>query len=79
MGNWFSSSDYIKVGPDGQVNNNILSQGSGARYNTEMLILTSIICAIKIFEFVMFLYKKHAQNIKGKHERKLKSGGQIEV
>lgn len=79
MGNWFSASEHKNIESDGQVNNNVILEGSGARYDMEMLILTSIICAIKIIEIVMFVYKKHAQIIKNKHERKLKDVGQLKI
>lgn len=79
MGNWFSANEHKDIESDGQVNNNVILEGSGARYDVEMLVLTSIICAIKIFEFGIFIYKKHARSIKEKHEQKLKSDGQIKV
>lgn len=79
MGNWFSASEEKQIESDGQVNNNVILEGPGARYDVEMLILTSIICAIKIFEFGMFVYKKHARGIKEKHEQKLKNSGQGKV
>lgn len=77
MGNWFSASEQKEIESDGQVNNNVILQGSGARYDMEMLILTSIICAIKIFEFGLFVYKWHARRIRNDHERKLKNDGRV--
>lgn len=73
MGNWFSSNEVKSLETDGQVNNNVILEGSGARFDAEMLILTSIICGIKLFEFIIFVYKNHARYIKQKHERKLQT------
>lgn len=73
MGNWFSASEHKNIESDGQVNNNVILEGPGAKFEMEMLILTAIICAIKLFEFVIFVYKNHARYIKEKHERKLQT------
>lgn len=71
MGSWFSSTETKSMEQEGQVNNNVILEGSGAKYETEMLILTAIICFIKMFEFLIFVYRNHAKYIKEKHERKL--------
>lgn len=71
MGNWGSATEHKNVESDGQVNNNVILEGPGAAYDTEMLVLTAIICAIKIFEFVVFMYKNHAKFIKERYERNL--------
>lgn len=73
MGNWFSTSERKQIEADGQVNNNVILEGNGAKYDVEMLVLTSIICGIKIFEFVIFVYKYHTRSIKEKHARKLQT------
>lgn len=73
MGNWFSANSATDVTSDGQVNNNVLIEESG-KSDATMLILTSIICAIKVFEFIIFIYKNHAKFIKERHERNLRIG-----
>lgn len=75
MGNWFSSNENKDVKLDGQVNNNVMiEEQPGGRYDDVMLILTAIICAIKVFEFVVYVYKKHTKFVKDRHERNLVIG-----
>lgn len=72
MGNWFSSSENKNFESDGQVNNNVIvEETSGGKFDAEILILTAIICALKIFEFIVFVYKRHTRFIKERHERNL--------
>lgn len=74
MGNWFSSpnSESKEIEADGEVNNNVVIQGGSMDYGFEMMILNSIICAIKIFEIIVFLHKRHARMTRQNIERKLK-------
>lgn len=74
MGNWFSWNPSTSVDSDGQVNNNVIVENGPAGYDTEMLILTAIICGIKIFEFVVLIYKRHSRYITERHTRKLQQG-----
>lgn len=71
MGNWFSSNPNKNIASEGQVNNNVIMENGLVSYDLEMLVLTSIICGIKIFEFVIFVYKHHSKYIKENHARKL--------
>lgn len=51
----------------GHVNNNVLIgkvTGEVDVYSIEIVILLGIICAIKIIEFIYFIYRRHYQNIK---------------
>lgn len=75
MGNWFSASEHKNIESDGQVNNNVILEGSGGKYEVEMLILTAIVCAIKIFEIVVFIYKHHTRYIREKHSKKMLTFG----
>lgn len=72
MGNWFSSNEAKNFESDGQVNNNVIvEERPGGRFDGEMLILTAIICALKVFEFVVFIYKRHTKYVQKRHERNL--------
>ncbi len=74
MGNWFSASETKTIESDGQVNNNVILEGSTGRFDMEMFVLTAIICAIKIFEFIYFVYKRHRKYIVENHSRKITLG-----
>lgn len=76
MGSWFSSpnSETKTVESDGAVNNNVVIQGEPLGYEFEIMVLLSIICAIKIFEILLFVYKKHTKTVKQNYERSLKTG-----
>lgn len=72
MGNWFSTpnSETKMVDTDGEVNNNVVIQGATIDYGFEIMVLTSIICALKIFELVIYVYKRHTKFVQRKFERK---------
>lgn len=79
MGNWGSATEHKNVESDGQVNNNVILEGQGTKYDTEMLVLTAIICSIKMFEFVVYVYKNNAKRINEGHERDLQINNQSKV
>lgn len=75
MGNWFSLSEAKNFKSDGQVNNNVIvEERPGGKFEAEMLILTAIICALRIFEFVVYVYKRHTKYKRDRHKRNLVLG-----
>lgn len=73
MGNWFSNNSKNNEN-NGQVSNSVTVETSKCMYDADMLILTAIICGIKIFEFLFFVYKHHKKNIQRNHDRKVRLG-----
>lgn len=71
MGNWFSSNPSSNINSEGKVSNNVIVENGLVSYNLEMLVLTTIIYGIKIFEFGVYIYKRHSRCIKEAHARKL--------
>lgn len=59
-----SSTEKKAVDTTGGVNNNIVVNGEVDVNSDEVIILLGIICAIKIMEFIYFVYRRHYQNIK---------------
>lgn len=59
-----SSTEKKAVDTTGGVNNNIVVNGEVDVSSDEVVILLGIICAIKIMEFVYFIYRRHYQTIK---------------
>lgn len=75
MGNWFSTpnSETKTIESDGEVNNNVVIQGNPIDYGFEIMVLNAIICSLKIFELVIYLYKKHKKQVQEEHEKNLRS------
>ena len=73
FGNWFSANDESHVKNTGEVNNNVVVE-TGGKFDKEILILTAIICGIKIFEFIVYIYKHHTKLIKQRHEKNIRRG-----
>lgn len=59
-----SSSEKKTVDSTGTINNNVVVNGEVDVTSLEIVILLGIICAIKIMEFIYFIYKRHYQNVK---------------
>lgn len=80
MGNWFSSANSQRklVESDGEVNNNVVIQEGMApgtsNYGFEIMVISAIICAVKLFEFAVFLYKNHTKLIKKSYDREIRLG-----
>lgn len=62
-----TSSEKKTVDSTGAVNNNVVVNGEVDVSSFEIIILLGIICAIKIMEFIYFIYRRHYQNVKKKH------------
>lgn len=67
-----SRHNGAKVDTTGTINNVIVTdfQDKVEIENKEIVILLSIMCAIKVIEFMYFLYNKHSRNIKKRCEEK---------
>lgn len=76
MGNWFSTpnSETKTIESDGEVNNNVVIQGGNMDYGFEIMVITAVICALKIFELVIYCYKKHTKFVRQKYQSQLKLG-----
>lgn len=59
-----SSSEKKTVDSTGTINNNVVVNGEVDVTSLEIIILLGIICAIKIMEFIYFIYRRHYQNVK---------------
>lgn len=62
-----STKEAKAVESTGHVNNNLVIgkvSGEVDVYSIEIVILLGIICAIKIIEFIYFVYRRHYQNVK---------------
>lgn len=63
-----TSSEKKAVDSTGTVNNNVVvtaeSLGEVDVTSSEIVIFLGIICAIKIMEFIYFIYKRHYRNVK---------------
>lgn len=57
------------VETQGQVNNNVVIDHAVDVTSDEIIILLAIICAIKIIEFIYFLYSRHSKSIKKKYQQ----------
>lgn len=77
MGNWFSTpnSETKEIESDGEVNNNVVIQGGTTDYGFEIMVLTAIVCALKVFEIAVYCYKKHTKFVKSNFEKDLKLSG----
>lgn len=59
-----TSTEKKTVDSTGTVNNNVVVNGEVDVTSLEIVILLGIICAIKIMEFIYFIYKRNYHNIK---------------
>lgn len=64
MGSSESREEKKTVDSTGTVNNNVVVNGEVDIYSTEIVILLGIICALKVIEFIYFIYQRHYKNIK---------------
>lgn len=76
MRNWFSTPNSEKktIESDGAVNNSVVIQDTDPGYGFEIMVISAIICAIKLFEILFFVYTKHTKIIRKNVNRDLKNG-----
>lgn len=67
MGSSDSKEETKTVDSNGNVNNNIVIQDPVPIHSKDISVVLYIICAIKIFELIIFLYKFHSKNLKKKY------------
>lgn len=68
MGSSGSSHDEHKtVDSSGAVNNNLVFEEPVPTHSTTMIVLVSVICAIKILELCIYIYKEHRKNLKKRY------------
>ncbi|HBK84076.1 MAG TPA: hypothetical protein DDZ41_10870 [Flavobacterium sp.] len=67
MGTSESKEETKTVDSTGEVNNNIVIQDPVQIHNKDITTVLYIICAIKIFELLVFVYKFHAKSMKKKY------------
>lgn len=61
----FSSDENTKaIDQTSTVNNNVSVNGEVDVYSIEIVVLLGIICALKIIEFIYFIYQRHYRNVK---------------
>lgn len=74
MGSWFSSSKTNNKAEenDNVISNNVTIANSNplSIHNTEIVILLYVIAAVKIMEFIYFMYRKHMENQRKKYATK---------
>lgn len=64
MGGKQSAQEKKTVETNGSVNNNFVIEDSVQIHNKEMMVILYIICAIKIFELLLYIYKSHTKRIR---------------
>lgn len=64
-----TQSTQKTVESSGEVNNNVVINEPEFQSSqlSQLLIISWIICAIKIMEFLLFVYKRHQKQIKKKY------------
>lgn len=67
MGSSQSQQETKTIESSGQVNNNVVIQETEDVYSMELVILLSLLCALKILEMGIFLYNKYKQQMKRKY------------
>lgn len=67
MGSSHSQVEKKTIESTGQVNNNVVIQETEDVYSMEIVILLSLLCALKILEISIFLYNKYKQQMKKKY------------
>lgn len=66
MGSLWSSTDK-KVDQTGEVNNNITVEATVDATSLEIVVLLSIICVIKVLEFIYLVFKAYNRGLKKKY------------
>lgn len=61
---WFTSDDNSKPETTGSLTSNVHINDRVDVASIEILVLLAIICGIKIFELISFIYRKHYRDIK---------------
>lgn len=61
---WFTSDDNSKVEHNSNVSSSVHINDRVDVTSIEILTLLAIICAIKIFELLSFVYRKHYRDVK---------------
>lgn len=69
MGSGQSQQETKTIESSGQVNNNVVIQETEDVYSMELVILLSLLCALKILEIGIFLYNKYKQQMKKKYSQ----------
>lgn len=69
MGGTTSHEEKKTVDSTGEVNNNVVVQETVDVYSSEMVILLSILCILKIIELGCYLYTTHNRNLKKKYSQ----------
>lgn len=69
MGSGESKTETKSVEASGQVNNSMVLNNTQDNYGVAYLVLLSILCGIKILEFLSFLYIKYNSLLKKKYTR----------
>lgn len=69
MGSSQSQHETKTIEASGQVNNNVVIQETEDVYSMEIVVLLSLLCALKILEIAMFLYNKYRQQMKKKYSQ----------
>lgn len=67
MGITESKEETKAVDSNGNVNNNIVIQDPVPVHNKDIIVVLYLICAIKIVELIIFLYKFHSNRLKKKY------------
>lgn len=72
MGSWFRSSSESEktVDATGAINNNIIMTEDKPIdvYSSELVILISILVALRSAEFIYFIYRAHQRKMKRKYQ-----------
>lgn len=58
------SSDSKTAETTGTANNSVIINGQVSVFGIEIIVLLGIICALKIIEFIYFIYNKYYQRMK---------------
>lgn len=71
MAMWFNNLDSdSKTVESGEVNNNAVPQKGD--YEFQILVVVSLICAVKLFEFIYFAYKNHRKMVRANYDREIR-------
>lgn len=63
-----TQSTTKQVESDGEVNNNVvINETSNSNGVPQLVIIAWIICALKIFEFAIYIYNCHQKRLKKKY------------
>lgn len=64
MGLFSSKSEDKTVESTGTVNNNVVIGGQVDVFSIEIVVLLGIICALKVIEFIYFIYNRYYRRMK---------------